>query len=144
MVLFRGDAGTIKLPLGREIDGIFTSPPYLGLIDYHDQHKYAYNLFNFREYPEAEIGSPTKNGNWNNKKENYKNDIIAVLKNMKKYMKTGAKIFIAVNDKHNLYPEIAEKCNFKIMDIFHRPVLMRTGRDNNKFSESIYFFINEE
>ena len=144
-ILLQGDARIIKLPIGKEIDGVFTSPPYLGLIDYHDQHRYAYELFNFKEHPEAEIGSPNNgnHNNYNNKKENYKNDIIAVLKNITKYMKTGAKIFIVVNDKHNLYPEIAKECGFKIVNIFHRPVLMRTERDNNKFSESIYCLINE-
>lgn len=141
MVLLQGDARNIKLPMKKEVDGIFTSPPYLGLIDYHNQHRYAYDLFNFKEYPEAEIGSPS-NGNNNNKKENYKNDIVAVLKNMKNYMKLEGKIFIVVNDKHNLYSEIAQECGFKIIDIFHRPVLMRTERDNNKFSESIYYLLN--
>jgi DNA modification methylase len=141
IILLRGDARKIKLPLGREIDGIFTSPPYLGLIDYHNQHRYAFDLFNFKEYPEAEIGSP--NGNGNNKKERYKEDIAAVFKNMTNYLKPGAKIFIVVNDKYNLYPEIAKECSFKFVDVFHRPVLMRTERDNNKFSESIYYFIYE-
>jgi len=59
------------------------------------------------------------------------------------YLKPKAKIFIVVNDKHNLYPEIAKECGFKFIDIFHRPVLMRTERDNNKFSESIYYFVYE-
>jgi DNA modification methylase len=141
IVLLQGDARKIKLPLRIEIDGIFTSPPYLGLIDYHNQHRYAFDLFNFREHPEAEIGSP--NGNGNNKKEKYKEDIAAVFKNMINYLKHGAKIFVVVNDKHNLYPEIAKECGFKFVDIFHRPVLMRTERDNNRFSESIYCFVYE-
>ncbi len=141
IILLQGDSRKIKLSLGKEIDGIFTSPPYLGLIDYHNQHRYAFDLFNFREYPEAEIGSP--NGKGNNKKEKYKEDIAAVFKNMINYLKPGAKIFIVVNDKHNLYPEIAKECGFKFVDIFHRPVLMRTERDNNKFSESIYYFVYE-
>jgi len=141
IILLQGDARKIKLPLGKEIDGIFTSPPYLGLIDYHNQHRYAFDLFNFKEYPEAEIGSPNDNGN--NKKEKYKEDIAAVFKNMINYLKPGAKIFIVVNDKHNLYPEIAKECGLKFVDVFHRPVLMRTERDNNKFSESIYYFVYE-
>jgi len=142
IILLQGDARTIKLPIGKEIDGIFTSPPYLGLIDYHDQHRYAYDLFNFREYSEAEIGSPNKNGN--DRREKYKEDIIAVFSNMKNYLKPKAKVFVVVNDKYNLYPEIAKECGFKIVDLFHRPVLMRTERDNNKFSESIYFFQKNE
>ncbi len=139
--LFQGDARKIKLPFGKKINGIFTSPPYLGLIDYHNQHRYAFDLFNFKEYPEAEIGSPNNNGN--DKKKKYKEDIANVLKNIISYLKPGAKIFIVVNDKHNLYHEIAKECGFRFMDIFHRPVLMRTERDNNKFSESIYYFIYE-
>lgn len=141
IILLKGDSRIIKLPVGKEIDGIFTSPPYLGLIDYHDQHRYAYDLFNFGEHSKAEIGSP--NGNGNNNKEKYKQDIIAVLNNMLQFMKKGSKIFIVVNDKRNFYPEIAEACNLKIVDVFHRPVLFRTERDNFKFSESIYYLEKE-
>jgi len=141
IILLQGDARKIKLPVKKESDGIFTSPPYLGLINYHEQHRYAYELFNFKEYPEAEIGSPNKNGN--NNKERYKKDIIAVFRNMNNYLKSGAKIFIVVNDKHHLYPQIGKECGYKIVDVFHRPVLMRTERDNNKFSESIYYFVKE-
>ena len=32
---------------GHKIDGIFSSPPYVGLIDYHEQHAYSYDLFGF-------------------------------------------------------------------------------------------------
>jgi DNA modification methylase len=142
IILLQGDARIIKLPLKKEIDGIFTSPPYLGLINYHEQHRYAYELFDFKEYPEAEIGSPNKNGNDN--KERYKKDITAVFRNMNNYLKSGAKIFIVVNDKQNLYPQIGEECGYKLVDVFHRPVLMRTERDNNRFSESIYYFVKEE
>jgi DNA modification methylase len=141
IILLQGDARIIKLPLKKEIEGIFTSPPYLGLINYHEQHRYAYELFNFKEYPEAEIGSPNKNGNDN--KEKYKKDITAVFRNMNNYLKSGAKIFIVVNDKYHLYPQIGKECGYKLVDVFHRPVLMRTERDNNRFSESIYYFVKE-
>jgi DNA modification methylase len=141
IILLQGDARKIKLPVKKEIDGIFTSPPYLGLINYHEQHRYAYELFDFKEYLEAEIGSPNKNGNDN--KERYKKDIIAVFKNMNNYLRSGAKIFIVVSDKHNLYPQIGKECGYRLVDVFHRPVLMRTERDNNRFSESIYYFVKE-
>ena len=51
-----------SLPPSRLIDGIFTSPPYVGQIDYHDQHIYAYELFGFSRKDELEIG-PKKRGN---------------------------------------------------------------------------------
>jgi DNA modification methylase len=135
--LFHGDSREIKLPFSREIDGVFTSPPYLGLIDYHEQHRYAFELFGFNEHKESEIGSP----NGNDTVSKYKNDIVAVFKNLLNYLKPSAKIFVVVNDKYNLYPEIAKELGFKIVDVFHRPVLMRTERDTNQFSESIYYFI---
>ena len=40
----------------QRIKGIFTSPPYVGLINYHEQHAYAYDLFGFKRLDELEIG----------------------------------------------------------------------------------------
>ena len=76
-------------------------------------------------------------------KETYKQDITKVFQNMNKFLKPKAKIFVVVNDRDNIYPEIAKKCDYSIEKIFHRPVLMRTERDNAKFSESIYYFIKK-
>ena len=128
--------------LYNRFDGIFTSPPYVGLIDYHDQHKYAYGLFNFMNINKCEIG-PASKGRGLEAREQYKHDITKVFKNVSKSLKPNAKIFVVANDRDNLYPQIAEDCGFKIQEIFHRPVLMRTERDNNGFSESIYYFKKE-
>ncbi len=125
---------------GGKFDGIFTSPPYIGLIDYHDQHRYAYELFDIDDNGFKEIG-PASNGKSMTAKEEYKKGIIDVFQNMNKFLKPKAKIFVVVNDRDNIYPEIADICNYKVKEIFHRPVLMRTERDNTKFSESIYYFI---
>jgi DNA modification methylase len=127
---------------GGKFDGIFTSPPYVGLIDYHDQHRYAYELFGFGDNGFKEIGPASKGRSQEAKKE-YKNDIIAVFKNMNRFLKPEAKIFVVVNDRDNLYPEVASACGYSIKKIFHRPVLMRTERDNTHFSESIYYFIKQ-
>ncbi len=125
---------------GGKFDGIFTSPPYVGLIDYHDQHRYAYELFGFNDNGFKEIG-PAFKGKSKKAKEEYKKDIISVFNNMNKFLKPKAKIFIVVNDRDKIYPEVANACGYKIKEIFHRPVLMRTERDSAKFSESIYYFI---
>lgn len=124
---------------GGKFDGIFTSPPYVGLIDYHDQHRYAYELFGFDDNGFDEIG-PARKGKGRLAREEYKNDIIRVFSNMNRFLKPKAKIFVVVNDRDLIYPEIAEVCKYKIEEIFHRPVLMRTERDNTRFSESIYYF----
>ncbi len=127
---------------GGKFDGIFTSPPYVGLIDYHDQHRYAYELFGFDDNGFKEIG-PASKGKSRLAKGEYKKGITDVFKNINRYLKKGAKIFVVVNDRDNLYPDIAKECGYKIEKVFHRPVLMRTERDSTKFSESIYYFIKE-
>ena len=139
MVVLQGDSRTIKLPVNYKFDGIFTSPPYVGLIDYHDQHKYAYELFNFKNNDKREIG-PMSNGKSASAREAYKQGITEVFKNMHPYLKEKAKVFVVVNDNHNMYTEIARESGFIVKDIFHRPVLNRTERDNCQFSESIYYF----
>jgi len=136
--IIQGDSREVKLN-SMKFDGIFTSPPYVGLIDYHDQHKYAYELFDFSNNGFKEIG-PASKGRSQQAKLEYQQDLIKVFQNVSKWLKPKAKIFVVVNDKDNLYPRIAEECNFSIEKIFHRPVLMRTERDNYQFSESIYYF----
>ena len=138
ILIFQGDSKTIKLPIKIKFDGMLTSPPYLGLIDYHEQHKYAYELFGFENNDKREIG-PMSKGQGAKAREEYMEGITNVLKNMSKYLKDKARVFIVVNDKFNIYPKIANESGFIIKDVFHRPVLNRTERDNYKFSESIYF-----
>ena len=48
------DARTLRLP--RRSDGIITSPPYPGLIDYHEQHRYSYELLKLTDRSKDEIG----------------------------------------------------------------------------------------
>ena len=137
--IIQGDARFVKLPENLRIDGIFTSPPYVGLIDYHEQHRYAYELFDFPRQDELEIGPAIKGQNGAAKVE-YVKGIIDVFKNVSKNMVDGALIFIVANDKFNLYLEIGRQCGFELIDVFNRPVLMRTERDENKFFESIFYF----
>jgi DNA modification methylase len=139
--IYQGDARRIKLPsnLNLKINGIFTSPPYVGVIDYHEQHRYAYELFDFPRQDDLEIG-PARNGQSGNAKKEYQQGISEVFKNVSKYLMDGAKVFVVANDKFNLYPEIGRLSGFKLIDVFHRPVLMRTERDSNKYFESIFYF----
>jgi hypothetical protein len=109
------------------------------VIDYHEQHRYAYELFNFPRLDELEIG-PARKGQGEKARSEYKEDIIQVFNNMKKHLKKGAPIFVVANDKYNLYPEIGKRCGFVLVDVFKRPVLMRTERDANKYFESIFYF----
>jgi len=139
MKVIQGDSRTAKLPKNLRVDGIFTSPPYVGIIDYHEQHRYAYELSDFPRQDELEIGPATKGQNGNAKKE-YAEGIVNAFRNVSKNLVDGALIFIVANDKFNLYPHIGKQCGFELIDVFHRPVLMRTERDSNRYFESIFCF----
>ncbi len=120
-----------------KIKGIFTSPPYVGQIDYHRQHAYAYDLFGFIRQDDLEIG-PLYKGRALEAKRSYIEGISAVLINCRKYLADDFDIFLVANDKNNLYPQIADKSKLKIVNRFKRPVLNRTERDKSPYSEIIF------
>ncbi len=121
----------------QKIKGIFSSPPYVGQIDYHEQHAYAYDLFGFERKDELEIG-PLYKGQGKEAKNSYVEGISKVLLNAKKYLAKDFDIFLVANDKWNLYPEIADKAGMKIVNQYKRPVLNRTERDKNPYAEIIF------
>lgn len=125
----------------QKIKGIFSSPPYVGQIDYHEQHAYAYDLFDFERNDELEIG-PLFKGKGISARESYVEGISKVLLNAKKFMVDDFDVFLVANDKWNLYPKIAEKSGMKIVNQFKRPVLNRTERDKNPYSEIIFHLKN--
>ncbi|MFZ2071002.1 MAG: TdeIII family type II restriction endonuclease [Halobacteriota archaeon] len=96
--IIQGDARKIKLPEDLKIDGVFTSPPYVGIIDYHEQHRYAYELFGFPRQDELEIGPAAKGQNGRSKKKEYQRGVVEVFKNVSEYLKEDAFIFIVAND----------------------------------------------
>ena len=121
----------------QKIQGIFSSPPYVGLIDYHEQHAYAYELFGFNRQDDLEIG-PLNNGQGKEAKESYIYGISDVLKNCKRFLADDFNVFLVANDRYGMYPIIAEKAEMKIINQFKRPVLNRTERDKAAYSETIF------
>ena len=126
-----------KLLKKKKIDGIFTSPPYVGQIDYHEQHAYSYELFNIPRKDNKEIG-PLFNGQGKQARDEYVEGISKVLRNIGKFVKDDGDYFIVANDKYNLYPLIAEKSGLKIVDKFKRPVLNRTEKDRQPYCEIVF------
>jgi hypothetical protein len=121
----------------QKIKGIFSSPPYVGLIDYHEQHAYAYDLFGFERKDNLEIG-PLFKGQGKEAKQSYIQGISDVLNNCKKVLADNYDIFLVANDKYNMYPAIAENAEMKIVNQFKRPVLNRTEKDKGAYSEVIF------
>ncbi len=69
-MLSQVDPKFAKVAEKQKIKGIFTSPPYVGLINYHEQHAYAYDLFGFKRLDELEIG-PLFRGKGREARESY-------------------------------------------------------------------------
>ncbi len=121
----------------QKIKGIFSSPPYVGLIDYHEQHAYAYDLFGFKRNDDLEIG-PLFKGQGRQARESYIEGISQVLLNSKRFLQKNYDIFLVANDKYNMYPLIAEKAGMKIVNRYKRPVLNRTEKDKSAYAEIIF------
>lgn len=121
----------------QRIRGIFTSPPYVGLIDYHEQHAYAYDLFGFDRNDELEIG-PLYKGQGKDAQLSYVKGVSEVLLNCKKYLQPDYDVLLVSNDKYGLYPGIAKLAGMRIISQYKRPVLNRTEKDKNAYSEIIF------
>ena len=126
-----------NLVVKNKANGIFTSPPYVGQIDYHEQHAYAYELLGIKRHDIAEIGIKSS-GTSNKAKEDYVRRISSVLANMSKYVKYKGEIFIVTNDKFNLYPEIAKESGLDSVHVYSRPVLSRNEGDRHPYTEKIF------
>lgn len=138
--ILQGDSRTIDLePVlkGRKIAGIFTSPPYVGQIDYHDQHVYAYELFRIERNDKVEIGSKRR-GKSSNARREYVESMAEALKNVSRFLEREAKIVVVANDRFRLYPEIASQAGLSIIEEFHRAVTKRTEKGDNPYRETIF------
>ena len=120
-----------------KIAGIFSSPPYVGLINYHEQHSYSYDLFGFDRADELEIGSLYK-GQGIEARKSYIKGVSDVLNNCKKFLKQDYDVFLVANDKYGLYPQIAKNSNMKIVKEYKRPVLNRVEKDRSAYAEIIF------
>lgn len=121
----------------QRIKGIFSSPPYVGLIDYHEQHAYAYDLFKFERNDDLEIG-PLFRGQKKEAQESYVQGVAEVLMHSRQWLVDDFDIFLVANDKYGLYPRIVDNAGMQIVNIFKRPVLNRTEKDKTPYSEFIF------
>ena len=119
------------LDYGRRFDGIVTSPPYPGLIDYHEQHRHAYELLGLEDRGAAELGRGTSKAAL----AAYVDGVAAVLGNAP--VRHGAPVLIVVNDRRGLYPEILERAGLRLEDRLSRHVNRRTGRRAGEFFEDV-------
>jgi hypothetical protein len=117
-------------------DGIITSPPYPGLIDYHEQHRYAYELLGLDDLRELEIGAAAR-GSGRCALEAYREGIAAAFRTALGALRAGAPVLIVVNDRRDLYPEILDRAGLGLEDRLRRHVNRRTGRRAGEYFEDV-------
>jgi len=132
--VLHGDAREVEL--AGPYDGILTSPPYPGLIDYHEQHRYAYELLGLDDRREREIGAAAS-GTSLAALEAYRAGIAAVLARASAALQPGAPVLVVVNDRRDLYPEILERAGLGLDARLRRHVNRRTGRRAGEYFEDV-------
>ena len=132
--ILHGDAR--ELDLGGAFDGIVTSPPYPGLIDYHEQHRYAYELLGLDDRGDLELGAAER-GTSVKAIAAYVDGVAAAFANARRVLRPGAPVVIVINDRRELYPEILERAGLRIETRYRRHVNRRTGRRAGEFYEDV-------
>jgi hypothetical protein len=117
-------------------DLVITSPPYVGLIDYHEQHRYAYELLALPQKRQDEIGASWK-GQSRKAVQAYVDDMKAVFANVATSLQPRSRLVIIVNDKRDLYDGIASSLGFAVEYRLERHVNRRTGRRAGDFFEDV-------
>jgi hypothetical protein len=132
--VLHGDAR--ELELAGPYDGILTSPPYPGLIDYHEQHRYAYELLELDDRREREIGAAIS-GTSRPALEAYRAGIAEVLARACATLRPDAPVLVVVNDRRDLYPEILARAGLQLEARLRRHVNRRTGRRAGEYFEDV-------
>jgi hypothetical protein len=132
--VLHGDARTADYDC--KLDGLITSPPYPGRIDYHEQHRYAYELLGLEDRRIDEIGAAEK-GTSRSAVQAYIEDMVAVFDNARKQLRKNAPVIVVIDDARSLYDEILSEAGLKISERKKRHVNRRTGRRNGEFFEDV-------
>src|SRR3954454_7456335 len=137
----QGDAHVVhgdarEVDLGRAFDGVVNSPPYPGLIDYHEQPRAAYELLGLDDLRELELGAAAA-GTSRDALAAYVEGIAAVLARARESLRPGGAVVIVVNDRRDLYPRILGKAGLRLEERLRRHVNRRTGRRAGEYFEEI-------
>ncbi len=134
VAVLHADSRSVELP--SKVTGVITSPPYPGLIDYHEQHRYAYELLGLTDRRVDELGA-AEEGTSRRAIDRYVDGIVEVLGNARRQLEGRGPIIIVVNDSRQLYPEILSRAALTLEERLTRHVNRRTGRRAGEFYEDM-------
>ncbi len=134
VIVLHEDARVLDLPCSAS--GMITSPPYPGLIDYHEQHRYAFELLGLEDHQASELGRAER-GTSRAAIGEYVEGMIAVFSSARRSLPPGAPVIIVVNDSRKLYPAILEGAGLVLEERLTRHVNRRTGRRAGEFFEDV-------
>ena len=117
-------------------DGVVTSPPYPGLIDYHEQHRYAYELLGLDDRRELELGAAAE-GTSRAALDAYCDGVAQALANAADALAPDSPLLIVVNDRRSLYPKILDRAGLQLENRLRRHVNRRTGRRAGEYFEDV-------
>jgi hypothetical protein len=132
--VLHGDAREVEL--GGPFDAVVTSPPYPGLIDYHEQHRYAYELLSLDDLREREIGAAAR-GTSRESLAAYTEGIAGVFGACAGALRPRGRMVIVVNDRRELYPQILSRAGLVLEQRYQRHVNRRTGRRAGEYFEDV-------
>ena len=124
--VLHGDARRLDPP--EPVDLVLTSPPYPGLIDYHEQHAYAFELLDLARRDDEEIGRGVRG---------YCEGVAAVLRRAAGALRPGGTVVVVVNDSRGLYGGILADAGLRLEERILRHVNRRTGRRKGDYYEEI-------
>ena len=124
--VLHGDARALDPP--GPVDLVVTSPPYPGLIDYHEQHAYAFELLGLERRDADEIGRGVAG---------YCEAVAEILARARRALAAGGRIVVVVNDRRGLYDGILAEAGLRLEERSARHVNRRTGRRNGEYFEDV-------
>jgi hypothetical protein len=125
-LVLHGDARELDPP--GPVDLVVTSPPYPGLIDYHEQHVYAFELLGLERRDADEIGRGLAG---------YCEGIAEILGRARRALVPGGRIVVVVNDRRGLYDGILTRAGLRLEERTVRHVNRRTGRRSGEYFEDV-------
>jgi hypothetical protein len=124
--VLHGDARLLDPP--GPVGLVVTSPPYPGLIDYHEQHAYAFELLGLERRDAEEIGRGVAG---------YCDGVAEILARARRALAPGGRVVVVVNDRRGLYDGILAAAGLRLEERSARHVNRRTGRRKGEYFEDV-------